>query len=336
MVTIPSVVAQSNRRRAYLLHRLANAPKGGLTASAADKITPAIQKELELTPEGAKRLREELAQEGMASSSKVGRSLKTEITDAGRELLREIGRFIPLQPARGEVIEADERISRSREAYLLLQLLQVPESGATASELNKKPGPGFLELNSATARHVRGQLVVRELVDIHRSARSEKFTLNPSAARHLAALSFDNFEKLEINGRALTALLAAAREGTLAVAAREPATPSTKLVKATPSSEDLETAVTEIFEVLLRERFANIRMVPIHEVRTAMAERFGPPTASHGVFDEVMHDLRRSGKARLIPIDDRSRATEQQLRDSIDAPVGTLFYVEKIDALASV
>ncbi len=177
---------------------------------------------------------------------------------------------------------------------------------------------------------------------VYRSARSEKFVISPAGVRHLAGLSFDAFEKLEIKGPALTALLAAARAGSAATPAATPAAPAPAPTlpppppSAAPSRADLEAAVMEVFHDLLRERFANIRMVPIHEVWTAIPGRFGPEAASHTVFDELLHELRRARKVRLITIDDRSRATEKQLTDSIIAHVGTLFYMEKLDDAPSV
>ncbi len=98
----------TQRRHAFLLHQLANAPEGGLTAGAANKIPAAIQKELGLTPAIAARLREELEGDWRLSYTPVKGSKRIAITEAGRERLRVLGRFVPLQPARGERIEVEE------------------------------------------------------------------------------------------------------------------------------------------------------------------------------------------------------------------------------------
>ena len=88
----------------------------------------------------------------------------------------------------------------------------------------------------------------------------------------------------------------------------------------------------EIFHELLRERFTMIGMVPIHELRKGVSERFGPQAASHAVLDELLLNLRRTKKAKLVPIDDRSRATPAQLQDSVFAVGETFFYMEKAHA----
>jgi hypothetical protein len=90
----------------------------------------------------------------------------------------------------------------------------------------------------------------------------------------------------------------------------------------------------DIFQELLRGRFANLRMVPIHEIRSEVAGRFGQHSVSHADFNDRLLDLRRTEKVRLISIDDRSRATSEQLRDSVFAVGETFFYMEQPDALA--
>lgn len=155
-----------------------------------------------------------------------------------------------------------------------------------------------------------------------------EYTLTPKGLKYLAWLSFDGFTEVKIKGAALTALLSAARSSTA------PAT-ATPTPTGTPSAADLEAAVMDIFHRLLRERHANIRMVPIHEVRAEVRERFGEKAASREVFNELLLDMRRAKKVRLVSIDDRSRATEHQLKDSVFAVGETFFYLEAAHAQVS-
>ena len=97
-----------------------------------------------------------------------------------------------------------------------------------------------------------------------------------------------------------------------------------------PTPAELEAAVMEIFHGLLRERYSNDSRVPIHEIRSGIADRFGSETASHKEFDGILLGLDLKGKVRLVSIDDRSRATPRQLQDSIPASEGTLFHVKRI------
>ena len=456
----------AKRRRAYLLHQLANAPDGGLTAGVANKIHAGVNKELGLTPEDAARLHEELEREGLMTSAPARNSKRFAITDAGQKQYRELSEFVPTAPAKkpsqprgsrpkkvaggddgpdrplreayildalsraknktiakadlalamgkqppatphpdavpfrdqkflkldtgtlsshlaalaagGEIDIRDagdaesytlttsgserlgqlrsqypvlpptgslsakttERIQEVRIAVILLRLLESPDRAQTADEAMAVAYPktkGY-KPSKATAWQVRRELTAQGYVAARWTGEEGVYTLTPAGVKHLAGLSFDAFDKLEIKGPALTALLAAAREGSPPAISDAPApTPALPPAppSATPSRADLEAAVMEVFHHLLRERFANIRMVPIHEVRTAIAERFGPEAASHAVFDEMLLDLRRGKKVRLVSISDRSRATPQQLQDSVVAVGETFFHLEAVHAPVS-
>lgn len=70
--------------------------------------------------------------------------------------------------------------------------------------------------------------------------------------------------------------------------------------------------------------------VPIHAIRTLIEERFGAQTASHAVFDDEMHALRRDGQVRLIAITDSSTANTRELEAAIPGVHETLFYAERL------
>lgn len=93
---------------------------------------------------------------------------------------------------------------------------------------------------------------------------------------------------------------------------------------ADPDSPEFERGVTDIFNE--RAAAAGPVGVPIHDIRQAVAEKYGPEYAHPARFNELMLRLRREKKLRLVSIDDRSRATSEQLRDSIHAVGETFFY----------
>jgi hypothetical protein len=77
----------------------------------------------------------------------------------------------------------------------------------------------------------------------------------------------------------------------------------------------------------LREKHWHTAMVPIHEIRQRIAARQGERAARHDVLDERVRQLRREDRLRLISLSDLSRATPEQLADSIPGDNETFFYV---------
>ncbi|MBN9517564.1 hypothetical protein J0H58_03445 [bacterium] len=310
------------QRQAFLLHQLAAAPNGTRTRADADKRIPKpLQEELTLTPATADTWRGTLKDRGLVREV-GGKGVAHAITDAGREWLREHDVFIPLAPARGKVgPPPDAAVANARTVWVMLQLLDAPAEGASATTLNKRRAPARLGLNSATTRQVRGELVVRRLVAVSRTPRSERFTLTPAGVTHMAGLSFDGLGTLKITAPALTRLLQAAR-GTSAPPPLAPPAPAP-----VPPGQ-LEQVVMDTFHELLGQRYAALQMVPIHEIRAAVAARCGPDAASHSVLDGLLLDLRRARKVGLVSISDRSRVTPEQLQDSVSAVGETFFYVE--------
>ncbi len=262
----------------------------------------------------------------------TGDGISYTLTPVGSERLKSLRTDYPVLPPTGGLnAKTQERIRQAQIAFILLKLSEAPHRTQTATEALAVPFPKGFKPSNATAWLVRSELANQGYLTPSWTGEVGIYTLTPAGMRHLAGLPFDAFDKLEIKGSALTELLATARSG--ASANLPSVTPSPTVP---PTAAELEAAVMEIFHGLLRERHANIRMVPIHEVRAAVAERYGAAPASHAVFDEALHDLRRAKRVRLIAIDDRSRATKQHLESSIEASVGTLFYMEKADAAAPV
>ena len=95
-----------------------------------------------------------------------------------------------------------------------------------------------------------------------------------------------------------------------------------------PKAAELEDAVLAGFQELLRERHVRSGLVPIHEVRQQIAEHFGPAAACHDALDKVILNLWKTHRIGLEGLSDLSKATEQQLNDSIQGINSMFFYLE--------
>jgi len=85
---------------------------------------------------------------------------------------------------------------------------------------------------------------------------------------------------------------------------------------------------TDMLEELRSEKYSHRDSVPIWEMRELVAARFGPEAAKHAVFDPLLKQWRRENRIRLIAIGDRSRATPEQLAQSIPGENETFCFVE--------
>src|SRR5262249_14780499 len=98
--------------------------------------------------------------------------------------------------------------------------------------------------------------------------------------------------------------------------------------------EAVKAAVLAATAEFRAERHAVTGLVPIWEVRQEIGRRFGDEAARHDIFDELVLQLWREGKARLTAISDLSKATPQQLQGAIPGSGNTLFYIEAAHELA--
>lgn len=313
------------KRQAYLLDQLHSTPTDKRTASELNKRIPKqIQDELELFPSLANELRSTLTAQGMITEQRLKRSVIYTITDSGRAWIEKHAHYIPLQKADGKVNHvADVAIRQGREAHLLLQLIDAPSAGYFAAELKKKSVPEKLMLNPATARHLRGDLVVRQFIAVARtSSKSERFSLTQAGISKLVTLSFDVFDKLSLSGLGFTKLLSVARG--CKIVSPDPITGPPEA----PTTKQLESTVMEIFIELHRERHSVSGLVPIHEIRAAIRKRLGNEAASHSVLDSAILGLWRGKRLRIVPIVDRGSASAEELQDSISGVGETLFYLE--------
>lgn len=323
--------SDDTRRRAFLLDQLSVAKDRRLAMGPANAAIPAaIARELGLSPGAANAIRAALAAEGYMAVGKAGRTVTYTLTDSGAAHLVTIRQFVPRQTAGNVIPPSNDTVRRARVSYLLLQLLRSERHTLAGADANRFDAVGrSLELNAATARHIRGELAAEGLISVARSGRAESYTLTPAGRLHLGALSFHDDFVFSLTGKVLNDLLEAARdaakqfESTTAPAAAEP-----------PSADELRAEILLAFDELSREAHADTGLVPIHEVRAAIRDRFGPGLVRHDAFDEAVLALWRSKRVRLTPIADRGRATPDQLRDGIAGVGETLFYLEPAHAAA--
>jgi len=129
----------------------------------------------------------------------------------------------------------------------------------------------------------------------------------------------DKAEKIARTLDAVRAKLAKAKEAPAGAPPETPAAPA-----APPAAN--EQAAANVFHDMVGGRYANLGMVPVHEMRAAFKR--ANPGATDADFDNALLSLRRDDRARLIPIDDRSRATPDQLKNSIHRVGETFFYMQ--------
>jgi DNA-binding MarR family transcriptional regulator len=322
----PAVQPPADAATAFVLSRLAAAPDGRLGLGELNKrLGTKAAAALGLSGGEAARARDALVGSGHLSVERAGRRVAYLLTEAGRARLDELGAATPSVPRGRFNPPSNNDVQDARTAYLLLQLLQADSYTLTAAEANKPTAQARdLELNAATAAHLRRELAREGLLTVARLGRSERYTLTAAGRRHLGTLTFHPDLRFPLTGRALNALLDAARE------AARPAPSGDGGGGRVPTAADVSAAVLEEVAALRREKYAVTGLVPIPEVRAAVRDRLGPAAARHDVFDEAALGLWRAGRARLVPIADRSKATPDQLRDAIPGVGETLFYLDLV------
>lgn len=234
-------------------------------------------------------------------------------------------------PVPADEATISEELREGQKAYLLLQLLNAENHTLTRGEANKfrdlrkaaKTSLNFMK--AAVANYRRERLADLKLIEIT-PGRAVQYTLLPDGRDYLATCIGHHREvEFTIKGKTLNALIAAAQESSFR---SEEATAPPHPERMAPSFADLATAVLDAFEDLRRERHGRSGLVPIHEVRQRIADRFGAAAARHDMLDEVILSLWREKRIGLEGISDLGAATEQQLNDSIPGEGNTIFYLE--------
>jgi predicted transcriptional regulator len=330
----PPSSAGADRRQAYLLHLLAAARDRKLTrGELTKKLKTKAAQEAGLMTDAAPGLLEQLSAAGLIRAGKPGRAVVYELTDPGAAHLEASRGLLPQTPSaggRGRVVPPpNDRVRDYRTGYLLLQVLRSPRHAVTEAEANARLDTYAregLELNAATASHLRHELTNRGLLAASGTGRAASFSLTPAGRAAVGNLAFPPDRTFPLTGKVLNDLLEAARE-----VGKQFAPPTTEA-----TGPELERGILEAFEELLRERYAVSGLVPVFEVRAAVRGRLGGAAARHDTFDEAVLRLWRAKRFRLTPIADRGKATPDQLRDAIPGMGETLFYLEAVREPAAV
>jgi DNA-binding PadR family transcriptional regulator len=320
-------------QQAYLLEQLTAEGAGSKTKGDLNKEIPAAAKrQLNLSPEIANKVRHELAEQGYLEVSKKGQKVSYALTEAGRAYLAGLERpdlggrtkqSVPID----ETAISDE-VREAQKAYLLLQLLDADAQTLSRGAANRfKNGPHTsLGLKPAIANFRRAKLAEQGYIRITSAGRSEEYTLTPDGLDYLASdTTHLKHARFKLQGKTLNALVAAARESSFE---RDRPASSTTPERPVPSEAELAEAVLAEFQELRRERHGRSGLVPIHEVRQRIANRFGPAAARHDLLDDVILNLGRQNFLGLLAISDLGAADERQLNDSIRGVNGTLFCLE--------
>lgn len=320
-------------RQAFLLEQLAI--EGGGRKSVGElnrQITAAARRELQLSADVANRVRTDLAERSHLRVTKDGQNVSYELTETGRAYLAGLERP-DLRGRTKRPVPVDEaaipdEVRQAQTAYLLLQLLDADGQPLTRGEANRfKNAPHTsLGLKPAIANYRRAKLADQNYIRVTPTGRSEQYSLTPDGLEYLAAGARHlEHARFKLRGKTLNALVAAARESSFE---GDRQASSTVAERPVPSQTELTEAVLVEFQELRRERHGRSGLVPIHEVRRRIADRFGPAAGRHDVLDEVVLGLWRQKRLGLEAISDLADATEQQLNDSIQGVHGTLFYLE--------
>jgi DNA-binding PadR family transcriptional regulator len=320
-------------RQAYLLEQLESQGSTRETATVLNRrITKVARRELGLTAKVANDLRATLTEQGYLVVTKEGRTVRYAITESGRAYLASLerptlsGRVKPAA-ALDESAISDE-IRNAQSAYLLLQLLDADGATLTKAEANHlipRKLQASLSLKPATANLRRAKLAERGYLRIAKSGRSEAYSLTPDGLEYLAAgTQHLDHAAFVVKGKTLNSLVSAARE--LPFQGSQRTAPA--VAAAPPEKATLENAVLAEFEQLHRKRYGRSGLVPIHEVRQRISQRFGSAASQHEVLDEVILDLWRQKRLGVEGISDLSLATPAQLNDAIPTDSGPLFYLE--------
>lgn len=289
------------------------------------KLTPYVKDQKRLGVDSAQtdRAREELLRDGFIAAISKGRSYQ--LTATGEDFLRQ-----PSPPPLGY----DEHLLPYQKSYLLLLLLKQGEQMASLSvicnrlrtdNLRRVMGFGLVEtdgsvrLNRPLVVWILNNLGVKGAVErIEGRMGAASYRLLEAGRELLGASEQYDTIKFSLSGKELNALLSAAQLAGKTVADPQP-------VK---SSRPTAAQILAEYERLKEERFAEYGMVPIHELRRVVAERFGADAASHEVLDSLLKDLRREKRIRLVAIGNAGDASQQQLDDSICGENEIYFMIE--------
>jgi hypothetical protein len=292
------------------------------------KIPAAARRELQLTTEAANAGRRHLVEQGHLETTKQGQKVVYGLSESGRVYLASLEPpTFGVRSLKIDETALTDEVREGQRAYLLLQLLDADGRSLTKGEANKfRNAPRTrLALTAPIANHRRARLADQGYIQITRAGGSEEYSLTRDGLDYLAAGARHYDAEFKVSGRTLNTLVAAAREHSFE---RDQSAGRPRAERPIPTPLELAEVVLAEFQELRRERHGRSGLVPVHEVRQRVVERFGPGAGRHDILDDVILDLRRRQRLGLLVISNPGDATEQQLNDSIPGVNGTLFYLE--------
>jgi predicted transcriptional regulator len=321
-------------QQAFLLEQLATPGVGPLTGGELNKkIGKTAERELGLKATVANEMRSQLKEKGYLATRKNGKKVLFELTDTGRAYLTTLERPTvsarSKQPPPVDETSISDEVRNAQKAFLLLQLLDADDRRLSKGEANAAITDELrtsLSLNPVSANYRRGKLAEQGYIRISKAGRSEEYSLTSDGLDYLAATTTHlTHARITIHGRTLNALVAAAQERSFE---RDGTAAPSEAERPVPTQAELADGVLAVFQELRRERYARSGLVPIHEVRARVAERFGSAAARHDLLDDVIQELWRQRRIGLEAISDLAGATQEQLNDSIPGVGNTTFYLE--------
>ncbi len=323
--------AETQSQRAFLLGRMRDDRQHRVTAAALKKLPKAAVERLRLDSGRIGEVLAGLVEQGLVIQGPVGKSVGWRLTESGAAYVRTLPASSPLLKA----VHDDGQLLDRQKAFALFHLFIARGGQLSAAELRRKLTAAKakpLGFDARTARWVMALLVADGSVVEQRDGKSVFWQASAATPARLATLKQHPDIELTLTGEAFNALTsaglmtAAETRGAAPEALNSPA-PSASGARATAAPADLAEVVLSEFRELLREKHWHTGMVPIHEVRRRVATRNGEQAARHDVLDDRVRQLRRQERVRLISLSDLSRATPEQLADSIPGDNETFFYL---------
>lgn len=242
--------------------------------------------------------------------------------------------------------DASDETLRYQESYILLQMLKFEERTASRSKLNEKlksPSargnlefPAAAEDARATVDYHLHNLVRAGSLAEKRQGVSTIFTLTADGLKTLGAANQHETVEYRFVGSALNILLAAARDSSgkhhakpTHHAEEHHRAPEPAQRSAAHQAADIEPKQIHAFvEQLKADRYAGKDLIPIHEVRSLVAQHHGADAAGHATFDELLMTMRADEEIKIIAIADSRDTPRSHLDDSIPGMNETLFFID--------
>jgi DNA-binding PadR family transcriptional regulator len=320
-----------------LMELAAAGEKRLVTKEIAASLTAAMQKTLGIAKAMVAPAISYLALQNWVDQQETGKSGKDEkisyrLTEQGKEELARVPEAIKA------LFPHLKTPTPEMKSFVLMEMLAAGDRRLLKAEIEKilsKPAGKQLGLLKQMAAPLLVSLGREKLVAEEIAERSGKasYQLTERGKTELARGGQHPGTIFSLSGAAINELLrhaGAAAGADVKVTAQPPAhdVPAPKPAHQAPQLSD-DTVIGEAKD-LLRERHGHTGLVPIFELRRRIKAKFGDLPASHSDLDGRLKRLRREYRLRLVSISDRSRATAEELSESVPGEEEMFFYVGEL------